>query len=277
MVAIHNSSASLQSETRRAGRYDYGNMQQKKVVGYCRVSTLEQQKHGYGIAIQRRDITRYAQERHWCIAEMYIDEARSGMDEQRQALQRLRRACKAGRVEVVIVASLDRLSRSLRFAENLFYEFERCGVEVCIVDMPHYHSRDRKEVLIRQIKAAIAEENRKDIIERLKKGREERARKGRVSGGNVAYGYARHHGSIQIVVHEAEIVRQIFTLSTQGLNEQAIATTLNTKGYQRRNGKPWTQRQVWAIVHRRALYKEGAVKYGKILGRNADLILLREG
>lgn len=246
------------------------------MVGYCRVSTLEQQKKGYGIAIQVRDIEHYVSERGWQLAAIYTDEAQSGVEETRQALRRLLRDCKAGRIATVIVASLDRLSRSLRFAENLFYEFERCGVQICIGDMPHYDGTDRKEVLIRQIKEAIAEENRKEIIERLKKGREERARKGQMSGGTVAYGYARQHGDVQIVAEEAEVIRLIFALHAQGLRDQAIARTLNTRGSCRRNGKPWTQRAVWSIRHRRALYGEGVVKYGTIVSKNEDFILLIE-
>jgi len=43
--------------------------------------------------------------------------------------------------------------------------------------MPTYNGKDRKDVMILQIREAIAEENRKDIIERLWKGRQERVRK----------------------------------------------------------------------------------------------------
>ncbi len=57
-------------------------------------------------------------------------------------------------------------------------QFERCGVRVLIADMPNYNSQDRREVLIRQIREAIAEDNRKEIIERLLKGRQELIRKG---------------------------------------------------------------------------------------------------
>lgn len=248
--------------------------QKKHVVGYCRVSTLEQKKKGYGIDIQMRDIERYARERGWRIAVWYKDEAKTGVIERRKALQRLRRDCKAGMVQAIVMAKLDRFSRSLRLSENLFHEFEHLGISVYIADMPHYDARDRKEVLMRQIHAAIAEENRKEIIERLKKGREERARKGKLSGGNLPYGYARHHESIHIIAQEADIVRLIFSLAEQGANDQQVADVLNVQGYYRRNGKPWTQRQVWRIVHRKALYTEGLVRYGKVVGRNATLILL---
>jgi len=59
------------------------------------------------------------------------------------------------------------LSRDVRIAETLFHEFAKLGVEILIAGMPTYNGRDRKDVLIRQIREAIAEENRKDIIDRL--------------------------------------------------------------------------------------------------------------
>ena len=54
--------------------------------------------------------------------------------------------------------SLDRLSREVRIAENLFYKFDRLGVKVLIVDMPFYDSANRRDVLVRQIREAIAED-----------------------------------------------------------------------------------------------------------------------
>jgi DNA invertase Pin-like site-specific DNA recombinase len=66
----------------------------------------------------------------------------------------------------------------VRLAEDLFYEFEQLGVRVLIADMPTYDGRDRKDVMLRQIREVIAQENRKDIIERLWKGRQERVRRG---------------------------------------------------------------------------------------------------
>ena len=260
----------------RTRKTRYGGMKQKKnIVGYGWVSTLEQKKKGYGIDIQVRGIEQYAQAYGLPLAAFYIDEAQSGVQERRTALQRLLRACKAGAIEAIVIPSLDRLSRSLRFAENLFYEFERLGVKVHIVDMPHYDSTDRKEVLIRQIKEAIAEEGRKDIIERLKKGREARTRDGKMSGGNMPYGYQRDNGEVRIVPEEAAIVRLIFALHNQGLKDQQITNVLNERGYRRRNGRSWIQRQVWKILRRKALYVEGMVKYGSVVGKNQALILSR--
>ena len=176
---------------------------------------------------------------------------------------------------LIIIASLDRLSRSRRFAENLFYGFEQLGVQICIGDMPPYDGNDRTDVLLRQIKAAIAAENRKEILERLKKGREERVRTGKRSGGTLPYGYARDHGPIQIVPREAERVRRIFRGHAQDDNGQESATRLNARGYRRRNGTLWTPRQGWKILHRRVVYAEGVIKYGNGVSKNVSLIVWR--
>src|SRR5262249_44283265 len=152
-------------------------------AAYCRVSTLEQKKNGLGMDIQVRDVTAFAAMRNLTIDRVYRDEAQSGASENRKQLSKLVRNCEAGQISLVIIPSLDRLSRDVRIAENLFWKFEQLGIRVLIVDMPNYNSDNRRDVLIRQIREAIAEDNRKEIIERLWKGRQERVRKGKVPGG----------------------------------------------------------------------------------------------
>lgn len=249
----------------------------KRVVAYCRVSTLEQKKKGHGIEIQVRDVTLFAQSQGLFIDRFYRDEGKSGADEQRAGLKRLLKECRADEIGTVIIPSLDRLSRNVRLAENLFWKFERLGVTILIGDMPTYNGQDRKDVLIRQIREAIAEENRKDIIERLAKGRHARVRSGKAPGGNVPYGYRRAAGTFRRNEKEAEIVRLIFKLEREGKSRMGIARALTEKGARRRNGKPWTARQVSAILGRSKLYEEGIVRYGEVSGRDSGLILLSCG
>ena len=249
-------------------------MDKNRIVGYCRVSTLEQKKKGYGIDIQVRDIKRCAEVFGLIVEDFYVDEAKSGVSENRRALKRLVKDCKVGRVRAIIVSSLDRLSRDLRFTENLLFDLQKIGVKVLIADMPHYDGSNRKDVLIRQIKEAIAEENRKEIIERLKKGREERVRKGKMAGGTLPYGYMRNNNEIKKNPQEAEMIRLIFGLASEGKSGWQIANLLTQKGCNRRNGTPWTQRQVWAILSRENLYGKGVIRYGAVTGENQDLSIL---
>ncbi len=244
-----------------------------KTVAYCRVSTLEQKKHGYGIDIQKRDVNVYAERHGLSVAKFYKDEGESGTREDRTELRKLIKDCRMERIGIVILPSLDRLSREVRIAENLFYKFKKLSIKVLIVDMPQYRG-ERKDILIRQIMEAIAEENRHDIIERLWKGRQERVRRGLYPGGTTPYGYTRGRGMLTINTQEADVVRRIYALALVKKTGRAIADDLNTSGICRRNGMPWTQRQVAKILDHKRLYQEGLVRYGVAESFNSTLVFI---
>lgn len=46
----------------------------KQVAAYCRVSTLEQKKNGYGLDIQMRDVAAFAKARSLKVFRFYTDE-----------------------------------------------------------------------------------------------------------------------------------------------------------------------------------------------------------
>jgi site-specific DNA recombinase len=121
---------------------------------------------------------------------------------------------------------------------------------------------------------AIAEENRREIIERLWKGRQERVRKGLFPGGNTPYGYVRQNNAVKINPEEAEIVKRIYVLAGGGKTGEAIADDLNREGLLRRNRNPWTQRQVAKILERERLYREGVIQYGVVESLSVNYILL---
>ena len=140
--------------------------------------------------------------------------------------------------------------------------------------MPNYNSADRREVLIRQIREAIAEDNRKEIIERLWKGRQERVRKGKSPGGTVPYGYRRDGKRLAPDSLEATVVRMVHRESQFGKSVRTIVNELNNNGFATGNGKPWVPRQVRNILARKELYEHGKRRYGCVEGTNQGLILL---
>ena len=68
----------------------------------------------------------------------------------------------------------------------------------------------------------------------------------------------------------------IFEQAERGDTPSAIARALNDKGLDRRNGKPWTQRQVAVILSRSQRYREGTLRYGEANGQDKRLALLEE-
>jgi DNA invertase Pin-like site-specific DNA recombinase len=108
-----------------------------------------------------------------------------------------------------------------QIAENLFHEFATLGIDVLIADMPTYNGKDRKDVLVRQIREAIAEENRKEIIERLWKGRRERVHRGLPPAGTAPYGYRRDGRRLVVDQAEAGIIQLVFEFADRGCGESA--------------------------------------------------------
>jgi len=95
-----------------------------------------------------------------------------------------------------------------------------------------------------------------------------------MAGGNLPYGYTRNDKYISKNPREVEIITVIYMLSKSENTEREIAIKLNESEYTRRNGTPWTQRTISAILSRELLYREGFIRYGKIQGKNSNLAIL---
>lgn len=82
------------------------------VIGYLRVSTREQADSGLGLDAQRRAITDEAERRgwtvHWC-----VDDGYTARNANRPGLQEALRLLKRKQARALVIAKLDRLSRSL--------------------------------------------------------------------------------------------------------------------------------------------------------------------
>ncbi len=159
-------------------------MNHKKIVGYCRVSTLEQKKKGFGLDIQVREIEKFAKDNQITVDRIFKDEAVSGLDEARQELDILLNLCQRGEVKAVIFPSTDRTARSVRLSENLYYELNKYGVRFYFADMPYYDPDNYSDVMVRQIKEVIAEGNRNAISGKAKKGTGGKGKKRPTTGWN---------------------------------------------------------------------------------------------
>jgi len=85
-----------------------------KVVGYVRVSTDEQAREGLSLDAQEEKIKAYCTAKGWRLVRIYRDEGFSGKDLNRPALQEMLRDLEADGIQAVVVAKLDRLTRSVR-------------------------------------------------------------------------------------------------------------------------------------------------------------------
>jgi DNA invertase Pin-like site-specific DNA recombinase len=84
-----------------------------RVIGYVRVSTDEQAVSGAGLEAQRRAIVAECRRRGWELVETLEDAGYSAKDLKRPGVQEALRALEAGEAKALVVAKLDRLSRSM--------------------------------------------------------------------------------------------------------------------------------------------------------------------
>ena len=95
-------------------------------IGYCRVSTQEQAEHGFSLEAQHERLSGYAiATGRDPIHEFIIDDGSSGGSLDRPGMQRLLSMVQSGEVGCILVAKLDRLSRSLRDVLDLLDLCER--------------------------------------------------------------------------------------------------------------------------------------------------------
>jgi DNA invertase Pin-like site-specific DNA recombinase len=84
-----------------------------RVTGYVRVSTEEQAVSGAGLEAQRRAILAECKRRGWELVETIEDAGYSAKDLKRPGVQEALRALEAGDAKALVVAKLDRFSRSM--------------------------------------------------------------------------------------------------------------------------------------------------------------------
>jgi DNA invertase Pin-like site-specific DNA recombinase len=105
-----------------------------KVVGYTRVSTTDQGDSGLGLQAQREAIQAECARRGWELVR-FEEDVLSGSTMNRPGLSRALAACRSGEVAGVVVAKLDRVSRSLIDFVNLIAEATRDGWNVVALDL----------------------------------------------------------------------------------------------------------------------------------------------
>ena len=227
----------------------------RRAALYARVST-ELQEREQTIQSQIAAITRYADQqgfRH-TPALTYTDDGYSGTWLDRPALDELRDHAREGRFDVAVVLCPDRLARRYAYQVLLIEELKRDGIEIHFCERPISDSPD--DQLLLQVQGAIAEYERAKILERCRRGRLHRARRGELAPPVTPYGYTyaarKYGGDGQIRIHEEEaaMVRQIFDwYAEDGGNVFRVQRNLNASIWKpRRDSQHWTSGTILRIL-----------------------------
>ncbi|WP_265460295.1 recombinase family protein [Enterococcus sp. HY326] len=191
----------------------------KKAALYIRVSTPQQEKEGYSIEAQTEKLNAYAKAKDYSVYKVYTDSAQSGAKLERPALQQMIEDIEDGKIDLVVVYKLDRLSRSQK---NTMYLIEDVFLKNNVDFVSMQESFDTTTSFGRAmigILSVFAQLERDNITERMGMGKLERVKKGLyMGGGNVPFGYSYNEQTNELIINEeqAEAVRRMFALYNLG-------------------------------------------------------------
>jgi DNA invertase Pin-like site-specific DNA recombinase len=137
------------------------------VIGYCRVSTEEQAVSGLGLRAQESAIRRECERRGLDLISLHEDAGVSGKTMNRPALEAVLKSLDLGEGSVLMVAKLDRLTRSVHDATGLMARAESGGWGLVALDAP-VDTTTPQGAAMAQVLAVFAELERRLIGERTK-------------------------------------------------------------------------------------------------------------
>lgn len=169
------------------------------------------------------------------VAEFH-DRAKSGASlHGRHGITELMNAAKAGSFDIIIVESLDRLSRDQADMASIYKRTKFYGVDIISV---HEGRADQMQVGVRGIVSAFY---LADLAHKVHRGAAGNIREGKHAGG-LAYGYRTtpgKPGEWVIDETEAEVIQGIYRDYASGMRSRQITDRLNRKCIKPPRGKYW--------------------------------------
>ena len=161
------------------------------------------------------------------------DAAISGASLARPQLEAALAEIEAGRADVLLAESLDRVSRDLEHVARIAKRIAFAGARIVTL------SEGEISEIHLGLSGALSALYLRQLAEKTRRGQAGRVAAGRIAGGR-AYGY-RTRGEGDFVIHEDEavIVRRVFREYAAGRSPRAIAKTLNAEGVPSPRGREW--------------------------------------
>jgi site-specific DNA recombinase len=219
----------------------------RRAAIYARVSTGAQ-VDGTSIDGQREQCRTAAQIHGCTVTGEYIDAGVSGAKDSRPALDELLAAASAGTIDVVVIAKLDRLGRSLLHLLTLMKRLDALGVRV-VSASDNIDTKTPAGRMMLQLLGVFAEFERERIRERSREGARRRVEDGGFVCSTPPFGYrtvpdpsGRRGVVLAIDAVQARCIREIYRLVVRERTPLTrAAASLNAAGYRSASGERWTR------------------------------------
>ena len=221
-----------------------------KSVGYCRVSTTDQQDEGVSLSNQQERIKAWASANGHDLAEMYVEARSGGRADNRPELKRaMAAACREG--GILVVYSLSRFSRSVRDTLALADQLEKSGANLASLS----ESLDTSTPVGRmffQLMSVLSEFERNQLRQRTTSAMSHLRQHNKRISYKIPLGYdlAKDGSTLQPNQREQSVISRIVEQRQTGMTLSAIAHGLaDDKGATKQGGQ-WKPNTVLAILRR---------------------------
>jgi len=223
---------------------------QMKVIGYIRVSTDEQAQGGVSLEAQRAKLEQYAELYDLDLVEVVVDAGVSAKNLHRDGLKAALCALDAGQAAGLLVAKLDRLTRSVRDLSDLLEKY--FGTKYALLSVAEkVDTSSAAGRMILNIMATVSQWEREVIGERTSAALQHKIAQGQ-HVGSPALGFKMTDGQLEADQAELVVVERIQELRAAGMTLQAIADLLNSESIATKRGGKWHPSTVTYILSRRA-------------------------
>jgi site-specific DNA recombinase len=230
-----------------------------KVICYARVSTEEQAEEGVSLQAQTARMKAYAELYALEIVDVIEDAGVSAKTLDRPGLKAALARLKRGEVAGLLIAKIDRLSRTVADWNYLIGEYfdEKAGKQLFSVG-DQIDTRTAAGRLVLNVLMSVSQWEREVISERTKEAFKYMKSKGHKLGGSVPYGFqlGAPTPAAKKTLVPCELEQQNLALMRQlradGLTLAAIGDELTARGITRRQGKRWDVQYLHRLIKRAA-------------------------
>ena len=219
----------------------------RRAAIYTRKSTSAGLERDFNsLDAQREACESYAKSQGWRVVGAYDDGGFTGANIERPAFQRLLSDIDAGKIDVVLVYKVDRLSRSLLDFARVMERFDARDVAFTSVTQ-NFSTADAIGKLTLNMLMSFAEFERQMIAVRTRDKILAARRKGKWTGGMVPVGYDAVDRKLVKNTPEAHVVKEVFGLYEMHRSVLAVVRDLRARGRKPRSGQ-WTKDGVLRVL-----------------------------
>ena len=216
-------------------------------ISYRRVSTEDQAANGVSLDNQAERIRQYCAYRGiTLVAEIEDAGVSGGINKARVGFIDLLNRVEQGGVDVIVLYSLERLSRDMLTMLALERLLDEYDVQLHTVEGA-VDTSTPDGFMNFAMKAFLGEMERRQVKYRTRKALEHKKQSGKVFN-HAPYGYRREGNELVPDLHEQAVIKSVNAWYQDGKRLVDIVEKLNSQGTVTKHGKAWTPQQVKNLI-----------------------------